>query len=138
MAKRQVDPPRFIVRRISKATIAIRKRRPGSRRLETSDDISILCCPDEFTRPANEVAGLLTAQCETSNTAFDSKAVAATGLPATQPFSIQPIEICGLLLPWLSITHPINGTEMLIPPGTHGWHICPKRQYARRTKRPGQ
>lgn len=85
------------------------------------DEISLLCCPDEYygTFGFGEIAGLLTEQCESLMDRFAIlQAPLAAGLPQNNVPSVNS-EYAAYYYPWLYITNANTGVQMLVPPGGH-------------------
>jgi phage tail sheath protein FI len=85
------------------------------------DEISLLCCPDEFYwGPTNfAIAGMLQEQCETLMDRFAIlQAPVNAGPPETNNPSVNS-EYAAYYFPWLVITNPNTGVQMLVPPGGH-------------------
>jgi phage tail sheath protein FI len=85
------------------------------------DDISILCCPDEFYLgpTSTTVSGYLVAQCTDLKYRF---AILNSYQNAPQPPNhtpTQPSNYAAYYYPWLSIVNPVTGTPVLIPPCGH-------------------
>jgi phage tail sheath protein FI len=93
----------------------------GLRGLGDVDEISLLCCPDEFYPglPDFSVAGLLQAQCERMKDRF---AILQTKQNAGKPETNSPHNVskyAALYYPWLKITNPISSVPLLVPSGGH-------------------
>jgi phage tail sheath protein FI len=87
------------------------------------DEISIICCPDEFYLNPNDtnISQALVTQCETLMYRFAIlQAPAAAGRPenVSHPFD-SARGYAAYYYPWLWITNPITGLPVLIPPGGH-------------------
>src|SRR5271166_1502405 len=87
------------------------------------DEISILCCPDEFyLNPSDtNISQALVTQCETLMYRFAIlQAPAAAGRPenVSHPFD-SARGYAAFYYPWLQVTNPITGVPVLIPPGGH-------------------
>jgi uncharacterized protein len=87
------------------------------------DEISILCCPDEFyfSQKDTNISQTLLIQCETLQYRFAVlQAPRTAGRPENNnpPFS-SARGYAAFYYPWLQITNPITGVAMLIPPGGH-------------------
>ncbi len=85
------------------------------------DEISLLCCPDEFYLGLQDfnVAGLLRDQCERLKDRF---AILQAPLLAGTPELNTPQVVskyAALYYPWLKISDPRTGVPLLIPPGGH-------------------
>lgn len=85
------------------------------------DEISLLCCPDEFALGANNfaVAGMLQDQCETLKDRF---AILNSPVAAGPPESNNPSvnsEYAAYYYPWLVVANPTTGVQLLVPPGGH-------------------
>ena len=95
------------------------------------DEISILCCPDEWyfysTDPqekqlnTNNIANALVTQCESLMYRF---AILQSPLKAPAPANHLPSVpsqrgYAAYYYPWLQVTNPITGVPVLIPPGGH-------------------
>jgi phage tail sheath protein FI len=87
------------------------------------DEISILCCPDEFyfDEKDTNISNALVAQCETLKYRFAIlQASVAAGRPENNDPSINsPRGYAAFYFPWLQITNPISGVPLLVPPGGH-------------------
>jgi phage tail sheath protein FI len=99
------------------------QNKTGLEALADVDDVSILCCPDEFYLGAKStvVAGLLVAQCEDLKYRF---AILQSFQDAPQPPNHYPSQpsargYAAYYYPWLYIVSPTTGTNLLIPPGGH-------------------
>jgi phage tail sheath protein FI len=99
------------------------ENRNGLKALGDQDDISILCCPDEFYFGPRDtqVSGFLVAQCENLKYQF-----AILQAPVTQPAydnANHPYPskrgYAAYYYPWLWVINPTTGTPVLIPPGGH-------------------
>jgi phage tail sheath protein FI len=94
----------------------------GLEALADIDDISILCCPDEFYFGVRDhtVAGYLVDQCERLKYRF-----AILQSPVSQPPSDANFPTpskrgyAAYYYPWLWIVNPVSGAQVLIPPGGH-------------------
>jgi uncharacterized protein len=83
------------------------------------DEISILCCPDEFYLGGNTIAGVLTGQCENLKDRFAIlQASVAAGKPEVNNPSINS-KYAAYYYPWLKITNPQTNVPLLVPPGGH-------------------
>jgi phage tail sheath protein FI len=87
------------------------------------DEISILCCPDEFYfGPQDDsISGALVDQCETLKYRFAIlQAPPVVRHPESNDPSINsPRGYAAFYFPWLWITNPTNGVPLLVPPGGH-------------------
>lgn len=84
------------------------------------DEISILCCPDEHAFPPN-IASNMIGQCENRKDRFAIVQAPLSAPPVASHYP-NPAEVskyAGYYYPWVKITDPITGTDMLIPPGGH-------------------
>jgi uncharacterized protein len=87
--------------------------------LSAVDDISLLCCPDESSQPANSVAGQLQIACETLKDRF---AILQSAPQPGKPSGVTPSvnsEYAAFYYPWLNIVNPTTNVTTLIPPGGH-------------------
>jgi len=87
------------------------------------DEISILCCPDEFyiDQPDFSIAQQLVIQCQNLKYRF---AILQSPLQAGKPESNNftapsPRGYAAFYYPWLQVTNPITGLPVLIPSGGH-------------------
>jgi phage tail sheath protein FI len=86
---------------------------------EAVDEIAILCCPDEHAAEFDGIADDVVQQCENL---MDRCAIiqAPQNPPAVaNHFPSVPSKYAAYYYPWLNIRNPLNGTELLIPPGGH-------------------
>ncbi|HEY1730360.1 MAG TPA: phage tail sheath C-terminal domain-containing protein [Terriglobales bacterium] len=85
------------------------------------DEISLLCCPDEYYfGPGNtNIAGLLTQQCESLMDRFAilEASPAAVTVESNNP-SVNS-EYAAYYYPWLTIANPNTGVQLLVPPCGH-------------------
>jgi phage tail sheath protein FI len=93
----------------------------GLRGLGDVDEISLLCCPDEFYPglPDFSIAGLLQSQCERMKDRF---AILQTKQNAGKPETNSPHNVskyAALYYPWLKIANPISSVPLLVPSGGH-------------------
>ncbi len=85
------------------------------------DEISILCCPDEFYLGANDftIAGDLRDQCELMKDRFAIlQAPLNPGTPPNNNPSVNS-KYAAYYYPWLKITNPLTGVPLPVPPGGH-------------------
>jgi uncharacterized protein len=91
----------------------------GLAALADVDEISILCCPDEFYLQQPTIANQLSALCTNMKDRFAIlQAPLAAGLPnANNP----PVSesYSAYYYPWLRILNPLTGVPLLVPPGGH-------------------
>lgn len=85
------------------------------------DEISLLCCPDEFYFGVNDftISGYLRDQCELLKDRF---AILQSPLNAGTPANNNPSvnsKYAAFYYPWLDIVNPVTGVEVLVPPGGH-------------------
>jgi phage tail sheath protein FI len=86
------------------------------------DEISILCCPDEFYFPNDtNISQALVSQCENLMYRF---AILQSPVNAGKPENNNPSVpsargYAAYYYPWLQVTNPITGVPLLIPPGGH-------------------
>jgi phage tail sheath protein FI len=98
------------------------EHKTGLKALADIDDISILCCPDEFYFGARDqtITDAIVAQCEALKYRF-----AILQSPVSQPPNGANLPFpsargyAAYYYPWMWITNPITGTSVLIPPGGH-------------------
>jgi phage tail sheath protein FI len=90
------------------------------------DEISILCCPDEWyltgpTASTNDIANALVGQCESLMYRFAILQSPQKAPPPANHFPSVPSQrgYAGYYYPWLWVTNPITGVQVLIPPGGH-------------------
>jgi phage tail sheath protein FI len=95
------------------------------------DEISILCCPDEWyfyaTDPTekqlntNNIANALVQQCQNLMYRFAILQSPSTAPPPANHFPSIPTErgYAAYYYPWLQVTNPNTGVPVLIPPGGH-------------------
>src|SRR6185312_8366595 len=95
----------------------------GLAALALVDEVSILCCPDEFYLKADDdrIAKELVSQCENLKYRF---AILQSPRSAKKPdahFPTAPSKrgYAAYYHPWLWVTRPVVGTSVLIPPGGH-------------------
>jgi uncharacterized protein len=93
----------------------------GLTALGSTDEISILCCPDESTLARGVIAGLLEAQCSTMKDRFAIlQAIAQEGAPAkVTPTVNSQRGYAAFYYPWLNIVDPKTNIITAIPPGGH-------------------
>jgi uncharacterized protein len=85
------------------------------------DEISLLCCPDEYYfGPANfTIAGLLRDQCELMKDRFAIlTSPAAVAAPANNNPSVNS-KYAAYYFPWLTVTNANTGVPLLVPAGGH-------------------
>ncbi len=85
------------------------------------DEISLLCCPDEyyFGPKDTTIAGLLRDQCELLKDRFAIlQAPVAAGTPENNNPPVNS-KYAAYYFPWLSITNPNTGVPVLVPAGGH-------------------
>lgn len=85
------------------------------------DEISLVCCPDEYYFGPKDftIAGLLQTQCELLKDRF---AILQAPLNAGTPENNNPSvnsKYAAFYFPWLTITNPNTGVPVLIPAGGH-------------------
>src|SRR5262249_54167180 len=85
------------------------------------DEISILCCPDEFYFGTQDISNALVDQCETLKYRF---AILQAPKKAPQPENNNPSipsprGYAAFYFPWLQVTNPVTGVPVLVPPGGH-------------------
>jgi phage tail sheath protein FI len=90
----------------------------GLAAFEGIDEISILCCPDEFRAPGGFADSLAT-QCENLKSRFAILQAQQSAGPPSNHFPSRPSQYAAYYYPWLQITQPLTGQSMLIPPGGH-------------------
>jgi phage tail sheath protein FI len=87
------------------------------------DEISILCCPDEFYFSQNDtnISQALVIQCETLMSRFAIlQAPYTAGKPENNNPSVPSARgYAAYYYPWLQITNPVTGVLLPIPPGGH-------------------
>jgi uncharacterized protein len=87
------------------------------------DEISILCCPDEFYfgKDDTTISSALVDQCESLKYRFAILQAPQTARdPETNDPSINsPRGYAAFYFPWVWTTNPISGVPVLIPPGGH-------------------
>jgi uncharacterized protein len=87
------------------------------------DEISILCCPDEFYFNPNDtnISQALVTQCETLMYRFAILQSPQVAPPPANHFPSVPSQrgYAAYYYPWLWITNPVTGVQVLIPPGGH-------------------
>jgi uncharacterized protein len=91
----------------------------GLAALAAVDEISLLCCPDENSQPATQVAAQLQSVCETMKDRF---AILQCAANAGVPSNVQPTvisEYAAFYYPWLNVINPTTNITTLIPPGGH-------------------
>ncbi len=85
------------------------------------DEISILCCPDEFYLGPKDtsISKALVTQCEGLKYRFAIlQAPLVAGTPDKNDPSV-PSKYAAYYYPWLRVINPIMGTPLLVPPGGH-------------------
>lgn len=97
------------------------QNKTGLAALHDVDELSLLCCPDEFYLGAKDftVAGLLRDQCEQLKDRF---AILQAPVSAGKPDQNTPQVVskyAALYYPWLKILNPKTGVPLLIPSGGH-------------------
>lgn len=93
----------------------------GLAALNARDDISLLCCPDEGSQPATQVAKLLEAA---SSNLKDRFAILQSAQNSGVPSGVAPSApsergYAAFYYPWLKVINPVNNISTLIPPGGH-------------------
>lgn len=91
----------------------------GLAALAAVDDISLLCCPDENSQPAGQIAGNLQAICENLKDRF---AILQSAAEAGKPSGVVPSvnsKYTAFYYPWLNVVNPTSNVTTLIPPGGH-------------------
>ncbi|HKE25405.1 MAG TPA: phage tail sheath C-terminal domain-containing protein [Bryobacteraceae bacterium] len=93
----------------------------GLTALSKTDDVSILCCPDEHAFDRGTIAGLLTTQCDTLKDRF---AILSSAAQEAKPGNFSPTGISqrgysAFYYPWLNIVDPKTSLITLIPPAGH-------------------
>jgi phage tail sheath protein FI len=97
----------------------------GLEALKDVDEISILCCPDEFYFPDDTknsvIRNALVDQCETLKYRFAilQAPVKLQSPENNNPTINSPRGYAAFYFPWVWITNPISGVPVLIPPGGH-------------------
>ena len=94
----------------------------GLEALADVDDISILCCPDEFYFGARDktVSGYLVDQCEALKYRFAILQAPANQPPHDADFPhVSPRGYAAYYYPWLWVVNPVSGSMVMIPPGGH-------------------
>jgi phage tail sheath protein FI len=98
-------------------------QKTGIAALEEIDEISILCCPDEYTigtAAAATIRSSLITQCELLKYRFAITHSAQSGVPAIQnhyPTSVS--KYAAYYYPWLVVPDPITQDPLQIPPSGH-------------------
>lgn len=93
----------------------------GLAALGATDDISILCCPDENSQPKGQIAQLLEAQCSNQ---MDRFAILQSSSAEGRPSGVVPTVnskrgYAAYYYPWLRVIDPTTNVPTLIPPGGH-------------------
>ncbi len=85
------------------------------------DEISLLCCPDEFYfGPGNfAIAGMLQVQCETLKDRFAILQAPVNARPDQTNLPSVNSKYAAYYFPWLVVTNPNTGVDLLVPPGAH-------------------
>lgn len=85
------------------------------------DEISLLCCPDEFYfGPGNfAIAGMLQVQCETLKDRFAILQAPVNARPDQTNLPSVNSKYAAYYFPWLVATNPNTGVDLLVPPGAH-------------------
>jgi uncharacterized protein len=103
------------------------KNKTGLEALADYDDISILCCPDEFYRDPRDstIAGYLVDQCEIMKYRFAILQAPESHPPTPRPNTAEQLPYvskrgyAAYYYPWLWIVSPVTGAQIQIPPGGH-------------------
>ena len=91
----------------------------GLAALSAVDDISLLCCPDEYNQKPGAIAVLLQGICQGMKDRF---AILQSFSQAGKPASVSPSvnsEYVAFYYPWLNVLNPTTNKITLIPPGGH-------------------
>src|SRR5262249_30770036 len=91
----------------------------GLKGLGDVDEVSILCCPDEFYLPNNVIASDLKSQCESLKDRFAILQAAAAAITPEKNNPSVNSKYAAYYYPWLRITNPTTSVPLLIPPGGH-------------------
>ncbi|HTS36404.1 MAG TPA: phage tail sheath C-terminal domain-containing protein [Candidatus Solibacter sp.] len=85
------------------------------------DEISLLCCPDEYYfGPGNfAIAGMLKVQCETQKDRFAILQAPVNARPDQTNLPSVNSKYAAYYFPWLVVTNPNTGVDLLVPPGAH-------------------
>jgi phage tail sheath protein FI len=87
--------------------------------LQDVDEISLLCCPDEFYLGGSAIAQILVQQCEKLMDRFAIlQAPVAAGPPENNNPSVNS-KYAAYYFPWLNVTNALTGLPVLVPPGGH-------------------
>lgn len=93
----------------------------GLKALADVDEISLLCCPDEFYLGAKDatIAGFLRDQCELLKDRFAIlQAPISAGTPENNNPSVNS-KYAAYYFPWLTVTNANTGVPVLVPAGGH-------------------
>jgi phage tail sheath protein FI len=85
--------------------------------LESLDEVSMVCCPDEYSIPG--IAGVLVEHCERLR-----YRIAVLGAPPNGDFCDLPSDdvksaFAAYYAPWVTVTDPASGVELPVHPGGH-------------------
>lgn len=85
------------------------------------DEISLLCCPDEyyFGPGDTSIAGLLTEQCESLMDRFAILEASPAAVTVEKNNPSVNSEYAAYYYPWLTIANPNTGVQLLVPPSGH-------------------
>ena len=100
---------------------------PGGKKglaaFEDVEEISILCCPDEYYFASAQdslfVSQAIVDQCETNKFRFAILQSPPHPPPPGSHFPTVPSQYAAYYYPWLNIVNPVTGLTVLIPPGGH-------------------
>ena len=112
------DPDPFTIPALAATSTATKSGLLG---LGDVDEISLLCCPEEFYYgTANfQIAGLLQQQCETLKDRFAILEAPSNARPDQTNTPSVNSEYAAYYFPWLVVTNPISGVNLLAPPCGH-------------------
>lgn len=112
------DPDPFAIPALAAAGTVTKSGLLG---LQDVDEISLLCCPDEFYfGPANfSIAGLLQVQCETLKDRFAILEAPVNAHADDNNLPSVNSKYAAYYFPWLVITNPLTNINLLCPPCGH-------------------
>jgi len=96
---------------------------PGQKRgldaFTENDEISLLCCPDEYAFGDKSIQTEIIAQCENMMDRFAIlSSVSAAPKPGDHTIDYNS-KYAAYYYPWLYVINPVTGKKVLVPPGGH-------------------